>query len=258
MELTFLDVGQGDCMFASVQGVNFLVDCGSSNVDGVAKYRLIPFLKWKGVARIDYIFVTHGDDDHTNGVTEFIEIAKKNGITIKTVVVRENWKESSGQLKKIVQLCDSNQINVVYMNKGQQLKWKNTIITCLNPRRELNTEEENDRSLVLHMQVGQFRALFTGDIEMEGEKEILASISHVDVIKVAHHGSKGASSEQLLQILSPCEAIISAGKKNRYGHPNIETVSRIQKVNSHIYTTIKYGAISIAGDGSTYHVSTWK
>ena len=94
-----------------------------------------------------------------------------------------------------------------------------------------------------------FTGLFTGDLEEAGEKEIINKLSHVNYLKVAHHGSKGASSEAFLEQVKPDVSVISCGKKNRYGHPHKETLKRLEKYGSRLYGTASSGAVTIRVNG---------
>lgn len=93
--------------------------------------------------------------------------------------------------------------------------------------------------------------LFTGDVETEGEEKLMQTIQEQyadtewEVLKVAHHGSKNSSSEEFLQLVSPEYALISAGRKNRYGHPHVETVERLEQADSRICSTQESGAVTV-------------
>lgn len=250
LRITMLDVGQGDGLFIrGPSGGTYLIDGGSSDVTNVGRYRIEPFLKSQGVGKLDYVFISHGDSDHMNGVEELME-REKLGIKIDTLVlpVREKWDES---LYSLARKAEKAGICVAVMEPGQKIKEQEMSLTCLQPEKEGTIEPGNAASMVLCLQYGGFDMLFTGDVETEGEEKLMQIIQeqYVDteweVLKVAHHGSKNSSSEEFLQLVSPEYALISAGRKNRYGHPHVETVERLEQADSRICSTQESGAVTV-------------
>ena len=132
LEVTFLDVGQGDGIFIRERGgITCLIDGGSSDVSKVGKYRIEPFLKARGVSEIDYAFITHGDSDHISGLEELME-RQDIGVKISCVVFPEQtlWDE------KLAELCTMAQkqgTRTVVMSPGKQVTGKNLIVSCLAP-----------------------------------------------------------------------------------------------------------------------------
>lgn len=105
--------------------------------------------------------------------------------------------------------------------------------------------------MVLQVKYGEFEMLFTGDVEGEGEEMLMEQqkLSQIDVLKVAHHGSKHSTTEELIRKLRPQYALISAGRKNSYGHPHMETIERLKKYGVQLYSTVESGAITVTTDG---------
>lgn len=105
---------------------------------------------------------------------------------------------------------------------------------------------ENNASIVIWAKLGGLTWLFTGDLEEEGEKFLIATYPDLraDVLKVAHHGSNTSSIAPFLSAIQPDVAIISAGERNRYGHPHKEVIERFEKMGIEIWRTDKQGAIS--------------
>ena len=105
--------------------------------------------------------------------------------------------------------------------------------------------------MVLQVKYGEFEMLFTGDVEGEGEEMLMEQqkLSQIDVLKVAHHGSKHSTTEESLRKLQPKYALISAGRKNSYGHPHMETIERLKKYGVQLYSTLESGAITVTTDG---------
>lgn len=257
--VTFLDVGQGDCIFfQGSDGTTYLADGGSSDVKQVGKYRIEPFLKAKGCGRLDYVFVSHGDQDHLNGISELIE-RRRIGIKIGTLVlpVRDVWDEALLNLARQAQKAG---ITVAEMEPGQKVTEGELEIVCIQPEKGSRLEQGNAASLVLAVICGEFDLLLTGDVEEEGEELLTEQMKTfyknrtLDVLKAAHHGSKNSSAEEFLEAVSPRYAVISAGEGNRYGHPHKETLQRLQGNGCTICSTQTNGAISVRIDGRRMYV----
>ena len=256
LEFTFVDVGQGDCIFMrSKNGFTCLVDGGSSDEKNVGTYRIIPFLKAKGIRRVDYIIVTHADSDHISGVIELLEDSGKGGIEIgslvlpRTTLIDENYES-------LVNLAEECVVPVVYIKAGDKLLAGKLELTCLHPAVGYEAEDSNSYSIVLKVQYGKFKALLTGDLGIEQEKFLVKNkmLENVLLLKVAHHGSKNSTCEEFLECVQPELAIISAGKDNSYGHPHRDTLERLIKVGSKVMSTIEYGGITVTVEGGKVKV----
>ena len=149
-------------------------------------------------------------------------------------------------------------IPVIKMKRGSAVCFRNTALKCLHPLSDYEWKTENDYSLVLQLEYGNFRGLFTGDLERDGEQEIIRRCSDMDYLKVGHHGSKNSSSEEFLQRILPDIAVLSAGKNNRYGHPSGEVLERLAKVGANPYCTIEAGAVNIWSDGNKTAVECYR
>ncbi len=260
-EITMLDIGQGDCIYIHEEGgVDILMDGGSSDISKVGTYRMIPFLKSKGVSKIDYAFISHLDSDHYNGILECLEMGKNGGIRIDNIVLstasgRGGTKEKK---KEYEILCDAAKkvgCNVIYISRGDVLKYNRLELKCLHPADKAIYEDSNAASLVFLLQYDTFKMLFTGDIGINEEQ--LLYVQQSDVLKTGHHGSNYSSSEEFLNRLSPQMALISCGKNNRYGHPGKDAVSRLERQGIEVYITTKCGAISIYPAKEGYGVRTF-
>ncbi len=261
--ITMLDVGQGDCFIInSPDGSTFLIDGGSSSVAKVGQYRIEPYLKHEGIGSVDYVWVTHGDSDHMNGILELLE-RKQVGIRIKHLILPPQiyWNENIEELVEVAQ-CAKTKIHV--MKQGQVLKEGTVKVKCIWPPEEDSTLDENQSSLVLGFTWNTFDLLFTGDLEKDAEKRVAEYIlagqkkqrlpEKYEVLKVGHHGSKNSTSEAFLELVRPEISLVSAGDNNRYGHPHEETVERIEKAGSKVISTIKNGMIRLkmCKDGRVY------
>ena len=255
LKITVLDVGQGDCIFIrEPSGLTCLIDGGSSDVKNAGKYRIEPYLKFQGIQTLDYVFVSHGDSDHINGIQEIIA-RQKTGIRIKTLVlpVRSAWDES---LSELAQIAGKEGIKVAVAASGQIVKSGRLTMECLQPGEDYNGEAGNSASMVLAVRYGNFDMLLTGDAEGEGEEMLTEHLEEKyagylwEVLKAAHHGSKNSTKEEFLEKINPTYTIISAGVNNRYGHPHDETLQRLKDAGSIIYSTQECGAISLEVKGS--------
>lgn len=279
MELTMLDVGQGDSIvIRSDSGRIYLSDCGSSSVSKVGTYRLLPFLKVKGYGRIEGIFISHLDADHYNGILELLESAEEEHISIQALFLPESVRlveeGTEDKLTELLSLAEATDVSVIYLQAGDRIRDGKTEFFCLHPGSSETGKsyESNNGSLVLSVEYGDFSFLLTGDVEKAGEEEILTRIDQMgqykltdvsgqegldtekegvgkwegyDVLKVAHHGSAGSSSEAFLKTVRSKVSLISCGQDNSYGHPSPETLERLETTGSLILQTPQTGAITI-------------
>lgn len=255
LEVVMVDVGQGDGIFLQgPKGHTYLIDGGSSNVKQVGKYRLEPFLLCKGIRKLDYVFVTHGDADHYNGIEEML-FRQDIGVEISHIVFPSNYMEDN-ELLKLAVIGKNKGCQILTMNMGQTICEDLLTITCLQPE---YTEKlyGNEGSLVLDVSCGSFSMLCTGDVEGMGEERLIKKVRNkkYHILKVAHHGAKASTSAELLTFIKPKVALISSGKDNAYGHPHDETIKRLEEIGCIIYQTAEKGAITIRTDGNSLTIS---
>ncbi|MEG0721508.1 MAG: DNA internalization-related competence protein ComEC/Rec2, partial [Lachnospiraceae bacterium] len=245
-----LDVGQGDGIFLKgPKGFNYFFDGGSSDVKQVGKYRMEPFLKSQGVGTLDYVFISHGDADHFNGIEEMLK-RQKVGIFIKTLVLPCEEVQDD-VLKKLAQTAKKAGTKVMLIEPQEFVREGMMTIRCVQPGSEFDGELGNESSLVFSITFQKFDMLLTGDVEGAGEELLTkgGKLKPYDVLKVAHHGSQNSTSEEFLQQVQPDYALISAGRENRYGHPHTVTLEKLKKMGSKIYGTPENGAIEMITNG---------
>ncbi|HIT89824.1 MAG TPA: DNA internalization-related competence protein ComEC/Rec2, partial [Candidatus Merdenecus merdavium] len=182
--MVFLDVGQGDGIyFQTPSDHHFLVDGGSSTVSKVGEYTLLPFLQSLGVISLDYVFVTHSDADHINGIAELLAISKdikggwqdRQGITIHHLVLPNTYDKTP--YVELISLAEDKNIPVIYFSAGDHFAVGEVEVKCLHPSREWKSGEVgNMSSLVLMVSYQNLDILLTGDIEGIGEKELLMAL----------------------------------------------------------------------------------
>lgn len=276
-----LDVGQGDCnVIFTEEGNCFVIDCGSTSEYRVGERVLIPFLKYHGVEKVDGVFVTHADADHMSGVLELIEYGAEENIEVSCIVLYEKALETEpDKWEALCQFSKEQNIPIKEMGQGDAVRTDTVSLTCLYPLKEQRGLTGNASSLVLELthrsknggvarsasclktQNGKkeeggttkFRALFTGDLEINGENMILEEyagngsqpVASYDLLKVGHHGSSGSSSTDFLSWVSADYAFISCGKNNSYGHPHKETLERLADAGVVILATPECGAIIV-------------
>lgn len=267
VEIVMLNVGQGDCFFVrGPGGGTYLIDGGSSSVKQVGKYRIETFLKFEGVGKLDYVWVSHGDSDHLNGIVELLE-RKTVGVDIENLVLPAKiyWNES---LEELAMMAQSKGTTVLTMAQGERVMEEQMQMQCLwgiRTMKERMTEEpfdENQFSTVLSLEYGDFAMLFTGDLEKEAEESVASYIEEkqkkgeapqsYEILKVGHHGSKNGTGEHLLTVVNPVCAWVSAGEGNRYGHPSQEVVERLAKWEVNLYNTKDGSAVKLCTDGKKY------
>ena len=242
-EVDFLDVGQGDGIYvATKDGTRMFIDGGSTSQKQVGTYVLAPFLKCVGCRKLDYVFLSHLDEDHCSGMLELLDA----DFSIDMVFLSGAMEED--EIKdKLTALLDSEGIAWDTLWEGDSLRMETATVSCLYPSKGITVTEQNASSLVLEYEENGIRFLFAGDITKE-EEAILCNrelLRQMDIYKCAHHGSKYSSSEELLNEISPKATVISCAKKNQYGHPAKETIERLTKAKSRIFYTMHEGQIKV-------------
>lgn len=255
MEICMLDVGQGESIFlrnssslVSLPGIStdftVLIDGGSTDVSKVGEYRIIPFLKFKGAATIDAIFVSHTDKDHVNGLFELFDQCGQEGISIKSLILpRINSEFKNDCYRELEDMVVASGISILYFSEGDSLVCGELSFECLWPSNNTCSSNINDDCMVLLAQYLSHSMLFTGDITSEVECQLNIN-SPVGILKVPHHGSKYSSGESFLQKLSPSISIISSGINNQYGHPHQATLDRLNNINTVILRTDLLGQLT--------------
>ncbi|MDE7114009.1 MAG: DNA internalization-related competence protein ComEC/Rec2, partial [Acetatifactor sp.] len=261
--VTFLDVGQGDCICVQLSsGEVYLFDCGSSSRSRIGERVLIPFLKYYGIGKIDAVFVSHGDQDHMNGIVELLNLREQEHIEVGGLVLpgidRSLWNEEFGELLEAAKgTAGQREIPVSVIRAGESWtggRQGEDCFLCLHPSAEGDGGGGNEGSACyyIELQEGERRIslMLTGDVEGEGERELLRELQNqgirdVTLLKAAHHGSRNSTKEELLEQLSPALAVISCGRSNRYGHPHPELLQRLLECDTQILQTPQSGAVTL-------------
>lgn len=259
LEITCLDIGQGDCIVVSFpEGQNILIDGGSSNKKKIAQYQILPYLKNRGISRLDAVMVSHTDEDHISGIMELLELIEKNLTTIQIdALILPDWKEQNTAYQELVQSAEAAGIAILKSQEGKSFCFGSTKIEFLTPFYEADGKDPNEDGMVMRLSYGDFQGLFTGDIGEETEKELLESLGDIEFLKVAHHGSRYSTDQEFLDVVKPEIAVISCSAANTYGHPAAETVKRLNQSGAEVFYTMKNGAVFVKTDGERIWTDTF-
>lgn len=254
LEITVLDVGQGDGIVIELPFSNkvCMIDGGStSRMDGAAG-AIQGFLKAKGHSKIDIHILTHSDKDHVLGIENMINAS----FAVKRVILPDIAVKDNNYLFYESLLKQKN-IKTDYIKSGDFMKLGDVFLYCLHPEKSYIAASANEYSTVLHLSYKDFDMLLTGDLEEVGEAKLIKKeLPEIDVLKVAHHGSRFSSCDEFLDKTKPRLAIISCGLNNSYGHPHKDTLDRLKSRNIKTYRTDKNGAVSLKTDGISVSINS--
>lgn len=263
LELTAIDVGQGESLFLGLPGGRtMLVDGGGLPSYGgsvrsafdIGEAVVSPYLWSRSIRRLDVIAVTHADTDHTGGVPALLE----------NFEVGELWLANGPDDERMLPLLETARrrgVAVRRLRQGDSETLGAVAIEVLSPVFEQETtSRQNDDSLVLRAVYGSQSFLLTGDIERRAEQALLSGplLGPQTVLKLAHHGSRTSTSPQFLDRVQPSFAIVSSGYRNGYGHPHPDVIRRLKRHRVCVLRTDQDGLVSVATDGDRLFVSTFR
>lgn len=242
LELIAFDIGQGDSLMLTVpnSSIQILIDGGPDDkvVEKLQKY--LP----AGDNFVDVIILTHGHDDHVGGLPSVIENFEV-GLVIDTGAICDNTN-----YQKMVEQIELLSLPKLYAVRGEKIRiGSDFILEIIHPFFSQNVEYKNlnDASITATVSYQEKKIVLTGDLEIEGEREILKYLQgrgeleklKAGVLKIGHHGSKTATSIEFLKAINPQQAVISSGKENSFGHPHQETITKLKKEDVKIFRTDK-------------------
>jgi competence protein ComEC len=266
LELTVLDVGQGDSLLVvSPHGKTILIDGGGAfrgfpgreehNGIDPGEEAVSPYLWSRGFQKLDVVALTHAHQDHIGGLTAILENFHVGTLWIGREV-------TSAALANLENLAREKKITIVYEKSGSAFSWDSVETQFLWPEispQEVGPAPKNNDSLVLRLKYGERSIMLPGDAEKQAENSILSDNSEAalraDVLKVGHHGSKNSTMPGFLAAVHPRVAVISAGEDNPYGHPNPELLERLETAGVLILRTDTDGAVPVLTDGKELEVS---
>ncbi len=255
LRINFIDVGQGDSTLIRTETNKvILIDSGGSTASSsfdVGNKVLLPYLLDRRIKKIDFIIVSHFDADHCQAFETVID-----NINVRKVVVCKQSMITQEYLN-IINKCKKKNIKIIVVERGDKLKIdKRTEFEILHPGERFLDDGKgglNANAIVCKMNYkldnGKvFSILFTGDIEVEAEKEleqVYGKKLKADILKIAHHGSKTSSREEFIKLVAPKIALIGVGENNKFGHPADITLERLEKEKVKVYRTDQMGEVSI-------------
>lgn len=267
--ISYLDVGQGDSILITTPGrAHILVDGGGTVSFGkkeawrirrspfeVGAKTLLPLLKQRGIHRLDAVILTHGDQDHAGGLQAVLE-----GMPVSALLFNGTLADTEPYTKLMttalaagVRLYPVQQGMVLAPDEAAQLHFLWPEPPADGQTLPDEVEDQNHESVVFRLEMNGRSFLFTGDMDQAAEEAILQSAQQagiqagkpIDILKVAHHGSKTATSADWLTFWHPAAAVISAGVNNLYGHPNGDVLDRLKDENTEVYRTDQHGEIQL-------------
>lgn len=252
LHLTVMDVGQGDAMLVTMpDGRTLMVDTGGVSVNGdfdIGDRVLGPALRARGVTRLDYLAITHGDPDHIGGAPSLVRDFSPAEIWYGTYV---NHHEPSMTLQS---MAASKRAAWRWLLAGDRMELGGVEVRVHHPAAAdwQRQKVRNDDSLVLELRYGQVSLLLTGDIGREVESALIPSLDLLPtvILKAPHHGSGTSSSAEFLEKVRPRIVLISCGRGNPYGHPLTRVLERYRSAGAEIFRTDLDGQIEVVIDGS--------
>lgn len=247
LSVHFIDVGNGDAILIHTDSVNIMIDSGEYTLKG----RSAGYLQHFGVENIDLFIATHSDSDHIGDFSHISDKCEIDRIWVSEYAPSEN--ESSTEDEKLLYKTAKDKNIHIQRPKTGKYKIGDMTVDVLSPNKQFGND--NDNSLIVKISYQNISMLFTGDAGKAAEKELLDKSTDVsaDILKVAHHGSKTATTEKFLDAVSPKYAIISVGNDNKY-LPDRYTIERISNSGAEICRTDLDGSVIIASDGKNIEV----
>ncbi len=249
LEITALDVGQGDGFILRNQGLVMSVDGGSTSDRRLGKNVLVPYLESQGIGHIDLALITHCDADHYSGIQYLLEEESK--MTIGELLLPRVAVQDA-RYDALRDAAAARDVRIRYFGQGDRIDLGEVEIRGYYPAGSERLEAANDHSIGMLLRAPDFQMLFTGDMDEACEQQMLAALweadtgyPKIDVLKAGHHGSHTSSSEALLAALRPDYAILSYGVGNDYGHPHAETRERLRRYDVEMLETGVMGEIRI-------------
>jgi competence protein ComEC len=235
--MVLLDVGQGDAIYIrSPAGHDILIDAGPTAKVVEALQEQMP----RGDRTLEMVIATHLDADHIGGFPAIFE-----ALEVEQVVT--NGADSTTKTgDSFFQAIQAEGITATELGYGQRIEMPGLYMDVVWPTQEYQSDETNERALVLRLHTAKETVLLTSDVSSGIERKLLERHSPLSatILKVGHHGSKNSSSESFLKAVHAVRAGVSVAEKNRYGHPASETLERLQNIGLEVARTDQAGSVT--------------
>ena len=250
LQVHFIDVGQGDCIYIAAGGQNMLIDCGEADESA----RAVAYLQDIGIRQLDYVVGTHPHSDHMGGMDRIIE-----EFGIWEFIIPHLDDEDIPTTSYFLRFLDAAERHGVKLTEavtGSEFTVGDAHCEIVAPNSK-KYEDINNYSVGIVLRHGSESFIFTGDAEGVAEQEMLGGgrLGKMNVYKVGHHGSSSSSTAAFLNVIRPDTAVISCGAGNAYGHPTDSVIRRLSAYTDNIYRTDLCGSIVITSDGSSLNVT---
>lgn len=254
-------LGNGDCaVIQTSQGKNLIIDGGNNQNYDYGENVVVPYLLDRKITKIDFLMVSHFDADHCGGLFAVLENLKVN-----TIVIGKQDAEYKN-CTEFLTLAKEKKVEILSVQAGDLIKIdKETEFQVLWPdgTQMISDNGINNNSIMGKLKYGNFSMLFTGDIEEIAEKAVLekyaqTTVLNCNALKVAHHGSKSSSIQEIVDKIMPQIAVIGVGEDNKYGHPNKDVISRLQNGGAKVFRTDWSGEVMLEiNEKSQIKIDTW-
>ncbi len=258
--IDFIDIGNGDAILFRDEGECMLIDGGGipfKEGDNQGVKVLLPYLKYEGINKIDKVVISHSDFDHIYGIIEILGL-----VGMDEIILNDYYADKDGYLLDLLReramLFD---VDIVYVKNEERLDFGSGNFVFYTPYKREDEINPNSASIMILGEFYDKRFLFLGDCEKDEEVYLLEEyddmIRDVDLLKVAHHGSKTSSGEDFIREASPSLSLISVGRHNRFGHPNDEVLARLEASSDEVLMTSESGQITVFIDAKYLEYRTY-
>lgn len=259
VDVTFLDVGQGDCSILRLPGdVHIMIDGGGKAMvdigENTGQRVIYPYLNQQGISSLDAIFLSHSDMDHAAGVIELLSLVPVGRLFLADCAPEDEIEQ------QVLAAAAENGVPVSRIHSGYRATFGEASLECVYPHADAHPESANNASLVLRLSYAGQSMLFTGDMERVDEKILADAHEEIQstVLKVPHHGSATSSSAIFLDAVAPTWAVAGSGADNTFGHPAPEVTERYAQRGIPYYNTAETGAVFIKLSESGVLLETMK
>lgn len=248
LEVHFIDVGQGDSILITQDGVNMLIDAGENDKGEL----VVKYLKSRGIETLDYVIGTHPHSDHIGGLDNVI-----NSLNVSKVFMSDKIHNTK-TFEDVLIAVKNKRLQITKPTVGKTYKLGSATFTILAPNGSYN--DLNNYSIAIRVDFENNSFLFTGDAEGLSEKEMIASGLNLkaDVLKAGHHGSTTSNSDNFVNKVDPDYVVIQVGQGNKYGHPNKSVLDIFTRMGARVYRNDLHGTIIAKSDGENIEFETKK